>query len=1217
MKDNYVLRTSGLILLLVMVNVSGSFGQWIINESFEGGTLPPSWNTYDVNGDNSKFRTLNKPSHAHSGNYICYVDCYDNDGNDWLVLPQVTVQSGDVFNFFARAWYGTENMQVKLSTTSNSMSNFTVTLGDVTGLGSTYQEFNYDLSSWAGQSIYLAIKWTQDTYAIIVDDIKVGKPMANDVGIMNINSPAGFSLVNQPVQPSAVVKNFGAGEMTVDFPVTCNITDELGNTVYNEQIQFTNTLMAGGTETILFPDWTPAEAGNHTVQIFTELEGDADETNDLLETEVEIVIHYGTGGPDAMSYSWIDSDEPGGPVYEWIEISSTGTSTIMYNVNTFSGDDNFSEAIPIGFSFPFYGISRTFFHADINGTLLLADNTWVTPFPANGWGTDGNIFNYYEYIPGYEGMPALISVFWDDLLAEQGTGDVYFQTFGTAPSRYTVIQWNNLKFRAGTGGAPTLCFQVILYENGEIKMQYKNVANGQTGGANPHDNGRSATIGIQNDDYSIGLAYLNENVDNGTYIGPDPAGNLLHNEMAIRFYPGVDNDAPAITCGKVWNTFENSANFTALITDMSGLASDSLYYNYGNGWMAVTHDSITHLNHYHYSISGIPTGSTVEYKYVATDNSEFSNRAEVTSTLDEPLSFTVLPTPGTEILVLTPGTLPGMQDYQNLELPKYITALTNAGVQFDIYNWTAYNTYEIPDQYEIIFGYANNTGTTAIHDTLAKALIGYLDSGTTTDPKNLFFASDNLTSTQYGLPTNRWLPKFTTGYLRTGFEVQANPPFYGGTDGLGGPDTPGFHAGSIIGIANSPIGSAGIELPVFADSPDVIVSRACPSWYEDEVANPEISSYVSFRFEDGPVSGNAYSKGNPCAVWLDNLIYKSFFLSFDISQISNESDIQTIIDEAIDWFTPDVFTVTLEAMPGDGGTLTGEGLYEEGTTATVTATPTDNYEFLNWMNNGTMVSTNPVYSFTVTGDVTLTANFELITDVITLIANPTEGGTVTGAGTYMHGIDVTIKAIPADDYEFVNWTSGTEIISEEPEYTLTLISDTTLVANFELLTPNYVVIVSANPEGGGTVTGAGTYVAGTEVTVTATEALNFEFDYWAEDGDTLSTERSYTFIIEADRELTAYFKDVTATDVRIMSKISINPNPAGDFIIITNSGMNDEGIRNIEVFNSMGIRQNLKFTQIGNDALTLDISTYPAGFYILRFTINNGDIRTATLIHKR
>lgn len=48
-----------------------------------------------------------------------------------------------------------------------------------------------------------------------------------------------------------------------------------------------------------------------------------------------------------------------------------------------------------------------------------------------------------------------------------------------------------------------------------------------------------------------------------------------------------------------------------------------------------------------------------------------------------------------------------------------------------------------------------------------------------------------------------------------------------------------------------------------------------------------------------------------------------------------------------------------------------------GTSATVKATPTTGYDFINWTENGSSVSTNSIYTFTVIGNRTLTANFSL------------------------------------------------------------------------------------------------------------------------------------------------------------------------------------------------------------------------------------------------
>lgn len=58
------------------------------------------------------------------------------------------------------------------------------------------------------------------------------------------------------------------------------------------------------------------------------------------------------------------------------------------------------------------------------------------------------------------------------------------------------------------------------------------------------------------------------------------------------------------------------------------------------------------------------------------------------------------------------------------------------------------------------------------------------------------------------------------------------------------------------------------------------------------------------------------------------------------------------------------------------GTVTGDGTYEENTTAQLVATPNSGYEFVNWTVGGEVMSTSTTYSFTVTGNVTVNANFQ-------------------------------------------------------------------------------------------------------------------------------------------------------------------------------------------------------------------------------------------------
>lgn len=72
------------------------------------------------------------------------------------------------------------------------------------------------------------------------------------------------------------------------------------------------------------------------------------------------------------------------------------------------------------------------------------------------------------------------------------------------------------------------------------------------------------------------------------------------------------------------------------------------------------------------------------------------------------------------------------------------------------------------------------------------------------------------------------------------------------------------------------------------------------------------------------------------------------------------------------------YIVTLSSNPAAGGTTNGGGTYNSGSSVTITATANSGYAFTNWKENGTAVSTNASYQFTISGNRTLVANFAAV-----------------------------------------------------------------------------------------------------------------------------------------------------------------------------------------------------------------------------------------------
>jgi len=251
------------------------------------------------------------------------------------------------------------------------------------------------------------------------------------------------------------------------------------------------------------------------------------------------------------------------------------------------------------------------------------------------------------------------------------------------------------------------------------------------------------------------------------------------------------------------------------------------------------------------------------------------------------------------------------------------------------------------------------------------------------------------------------------------------------------------------------------------------------------------------------------------------------------------------------------------------------GTYDIGTSCTLVATPNAGYTFVNWTENGEEVSTDASYSFTVTSDRNLVANF-------TETSNTNHWTTITGTqfNLTMNGIifidgvaqtstELEIGAFCGDECrgsaraqffpptgEYVvsltvvsNQQSGENITfrlynhTAQQEFPSECINSITFVANtnfgemynwYQYAFFNTVTITATvTPEGAGTVEGTGDHSIGTPCTLTANANEGYTFVNWTIDGEVVSIDNPYTFTVSSAAELTANFSlnsyDITAT----------------------------------------------------------------------------------------
>ena len=190
---------------------------------------------------------------------------------------------------------------------------------------------------------------------------------------------------------------------------------------------------------------------------------------------------------------------------QYNEATVAGTALENPTTTWAAGDDS-TTLINLGFTFPFGSISNP-------------NNTNQVYINSNG-GLSLTSWSAYNNSALPTTPSTIIAPYWDDLNPAAG-GTVKYSTFGSVGNKRFVISWNQVPLY----GTTTQCtFQVVLYENGNIRFRYDN---------NSQCNGSGATVGIQENSNDYSQHSFNQTINLSQDIlytptatpppGPDPA----------------------------------------------------------------------------------------------------------------------------------------------------------------------------------------------------------------------------------------------------------------------------------------------------------------------------------------------------------------------------------------------------------------------------------------------------------------------------------------------------------------------------------------------------------------------------------------------------------------------------------------------------------------------------------------------------------------------
>ena len=199
-----------LSILFIVFMTTLMFAQWDIDEGFEGGAIPGDWTIHNNGWD--AWAISSYSTYVHDGTYSAAVQLTFPPTDDWLVTPQVSIESGDRLQFWGRqATTYSRRIRIMLSTSGTAIADFTTTICDDYPTPQTWVYYDLDLSAHAGD-VYLAFyhdSGGSPSGGFAVDEVLVGQEPSAE----------------PPAIPGNVVVTINGDDVDISWDASADATD--------------------------------------------------------------------------------------------------------------------------------------------------------------------------------------------------------------------------------------------------------------------------------------------------------------------------------------------------------------------------------------------------------------------------------------------------------------------------------------------------------------------------------------------------------------------------------------------------------------------------------------------------------------------------------------------------------------------------------------------------------------------------------------------------------------------------------------------------------------------------------------------------------------------------------------------------------------------------------------------------------------------------------